>query len=233
MRLGIVLLVTAALTAGCGDDPDAADERADQAREAARDAGLDDEVADFLALAGRGQLATYQVTYPGTEPGTSLVVANDPPDRRVDLVDDEVIVEVRMVLDGQAYECARDDEVDRIRSCTRTDAVVEPPGLFDDEALEQLTTALTDRREDFTFEVVRRPIAGVEASCLVTEVREGRERPELGARGEICVSPEGALLRVDQSDESLEATDYTTDVPDNTFVRPDVAESEREPDGDE
>ena len=211
---------------GCGDEPDAADERAEQARTAAEDAGLDDEVADFLALAGRGQLATYQVTYPGTDPGTSLVVANDPPDRRVDLVDEDVIVEVRLVLDGEAFECARDVDAGRIRSCTRTDAIVEPPGLFDPAALEELTAALADRREDFTFEVVRRPIAGVEASCLVTEIREGRERPELGARGEICVSPEGALLRVDQSEESLEATDYTTDVPDNTFVRPDVADDD-------
>ncbi len=66
-----------------------------------------------------------------------------------------------------------------------------------------------------------RPIAGVEASCLVTRILAGRERPELGDGGTLCVSPEGALLLVDQGGEILEATDYGTEIPDGTFVRPD------------
>ena len=226
MRHGLRFLLLVALASGaCGGD-DAGDERADQARAAAAEAGLDDEVADFLALAARGQSATYQVTYPGTAEGTSLVIANDPPDRRVDLVQDGDIVEVRIVLDGQAFECARDRAAGRIDSCTRADALVEAPGLFDEAALERLTSSLTERRDDFTFQVRRQPIAGVEATCLLTEIREGRERSDLGERGEICVSPEGALLRVDQGDDSLEATDYTTDIPDNTFVRPDATEDD-------
>jgi hypothetical protein len=218
-----LLLVAAAavLVAACASDADPGERRAEQARAAAREAGLDDEVAAFLALAGRGPVATFQVTYPGPEPGTSLVVANDPPDRRVDLVEGDVVLEVRLVIDGEALECIRDEEAGRIRRCTRTDAFVEPPGLFDEAALETLATALTERREDFTFAVGQEAIAGVEARCLVTEVREGRERPELGARGEICVSPEGALLRIDQGEEAIEATAYTTEIPDNTFARPD------------
>ena len=222
MRRGLLLLAAATLLgASCGSDDDPGDQRAAQAREAASDAGLDDEVADFLALAGRGPVATYQVTYPGPEPGTSLVVANDPPDRRIDLVEDDVVVEVRLVLDGEAFECAREGDSEEMGRCVRTDAVVEPPGLFDEAALEELTSALGDRREDFTFQIATRPIAGVEARCLLTEIRRGRERPELGERGELCVSPEGALLRIDQGEESLEATDYTTEIPDNTFTRPD------------
>ena len=227
VRRGLLFLAAGALLAGaCGSDDDAGDRRAEQARKAAEAAGLDRDVADFLALAGRGPVATFQVTYPGPEPDTSFVVANDPPDRRVDLIEGDVVVEVRLVLDGESFECSRDEDSDRIERCTRTDAFVESPGLFDDGALEALTAALTGRRDDFTFRVGREAIAGVEARCLVTELREGRERPELGARGEICVSPEGALLRIDQGDEAIEATDYSTDIPDNTFRRPDRAGGE-------
>ncbi len=183
------------------------------------------EVADFLALAARGQTATYQATYPGPNPNTKLVVANDPPDRRVDVVTDDVTTEVRLVVDGEAFTCPRNKDRDAIVSCTRTDAIVEGPGAFDDATLEQLTTSLRDRQADFTFRIDTKPIAGVEATCLVTELKAGHERTDLGATGTICVSPEGALLRVDQGSDSLEALDYTTEIPEHTFVRPDQLDS--------
>lgn len=214
-----------ALAACGGDGDDTGDQRARQARDAALAAGLDGDVADFLARAARGLTATYQVSYPGPEPGTTLVVANRPPDRRVDLVVDGVVTEVRIVLGGEAFECRRDPDTERIDTCTRTDAVVDPPGLFDD-ALDELTASLAERLDDFTFRVTSRPVAGVEARCLVTEVREERRRPELGERGEICVAPDGALLRVERPGESLEADDYTPEIPDDTFVRPDRAREE-------
>lgn len=216
----LLVLIAAALTA-CGDGSDPGDERAEQARTAAEEAGLDDDVVDFLALAARGSTATYQVTFPGTAPGTSLVVANRPPDRRVDVLDGEEVVEVRLTLDGEAYRCTKDDGADRIDTCERTDAFVEPPGLFQPAALDRLTSSLRDRRNDFSFRVRDAEVAGADARCLVTEVRAGRERPELGDRGEICVSQEGVLLRVEQAGESLEATEYTTDIPAGTFERPD------------
>lgn len=218
------MLAVGALGA-CGDDgADAGDDRAEQARTAALDAGLDRDVADFLALASRGQTATYQATYPGPDAGTQLVVANDPPDRRVDIVADDRTIEVRLVLGGEAFRCARDDERDEIGPCARTDAVVEAAGLFSEGAVEDLTASLRDRTGDFTFRIESAVIAGVDASCLITEIRDGRDRPELGALGTICVSPEGALLQVEQSGESLEAVDYTTEIPDGTFTRPDRQE---------
>lgn len=203
---------------GCSDDPGIGDERADQAREAAVAAGLDDEVADFLALAARGSTATYQATYPGPEAGSRLVVANRPPDRRIDVIADSDVVETRLVLDGQAFRCPAGEP------CEQTDAVVGGPGLFDVEDLEELTASLEARRDDFTFAVETATVAGVEARCLVTTVREGRDRPELGDRAEICVSPEGVLLRVTQGDEPFEATDYATEVPEGTFARPDLTD---------
>lgn len=218
-RLCLVLLVAA--VSGCGDDEDPGDERADQVRASALDAGLDEDVADFLALAARGQSATYQVTYPGPDERSELVVANDPPNRRVDVVIDERIVEVRLVLDGEAFHCTRAGDADRISSCDRTDAVVDAPGLFDEETLAEFTESFEERGDDFTFRIETAPVAGVEATCLVTEVREDRARSELGSSGTICVSADGALLKVDRGDETLEAREYTTDVPENTFVRPD------------
>ncbi len=214
-------MVVLATMAGCGAGPDTGGERADQVRTAAADAGLAPEVADFLALAARGQTATYQATYPGPNPNTKLVVANDPPNRRVDVVTDDVTTEVRLVVGGEAFTCPRNQDQDAIVSCTRTDAIVEGPGAFDDATLEQLTTSLRDRQADFTFRIDTEPIAGVEATCLVTELKAGHERTDLGSSGTICVSPRGALLRVDQGSESLEALDYTTEIPEHTFVRPD------------
>ena len=226
MRSATVLAVIAALLLGaCGDD-DSGGQRAEQARTAALDAGLSDEVADVLALAARGATATYQATYPGADDGTTLVVANRPPDRRVDVLRGDDVVEVRLVVDGEALECRPDERSGRIESCTRTDALVEPPGLFRGEALDRLTGSLADRKDDFDFRVVDDRVAGADARCLRTVRKPGRgNRSDLGERGEICVSMEGVLLRVELGGEALEATDYATEIPDGTFVRPD-AESE-------
>ncbi len=89
MRAALLALLL--VLAACGsDDPVTAvgRDRADQARQAALDAGLDADVADFLALAAQGETATYQLTYPGPSDGSELVVTSRPPDRRVDLVVD-------------------------------------------------------------------------------------------------------------------------------------------------
>lgn len=226
------------LLVACGDDVDeiteAGQRRADQARTAALDAGLDEEVADFLALAAMGDTATYRVRYPGPTEGTELVVTSRPPDRRVDIVADGVTTEVRLVTGGQAFECLPVEGDDggtgdggaSALTCERTDALAEPPGVFSDRALDELSQALADRADDYTFEVEASPIAGVEARCLLTRRREGRESPELGEQGALCVSPEGALLLVDQGTDRLEAREYGTDVAESAFERPDLADPE-------
>lgn len=224
----VALVLALAVLAACGGDgDDVGDQRADQARQAAVDAGLDDDVADFLALAARGATSEHQVTYPGPSTGTQLVVANRPPDRRVDLVADGEVREIRLVLDGEAFTCVRDPSTSEFEPCERVDAIVEPPGAFDPDAIASLVESLRQRIDDFAFEIETRPIAGVEAICLVTRILAGRERPELGDGATLCVSPEGVLLFVDQAGEQLEASDYATAVAEGTFERPDGVDGDR------
>lgn len=206
--------------AACGDDDDdTGDQRAGQARDAAIGAGLDDDVADFLGLLARGDTATYRVRFPGPVDGSELVIANRPPDRRVEVRSAGEVTELRLVTGGQAFECTPTE--DDGFSCRRTDALVEPPGVFRDDAVERLGDALASRAEDYTFDVEEREVADTPATCLVTRLRAGRESAERGASGTICASAQGAVLLVDQSGQRLEALEYGTDVDDEVFVRPD------------
>jgi hypothetical protein len=209
--------------AACGDDgDDTGDQRAAQARDAATGAGLDDDVADFLGLLARGDTATYRVRFPGPVEGSELVIANRPPDRRVEVVSTGEVTEVRLATGGQAFECTPDDDG---FTCRRTDALVEPPGVFRDDAVERLGEALAARAEDYTFDVEERTVAETSATCLVTRLRAGRESAERGATGTICASAEGAVVLVNRSGERLEATEYGTEVDAEAFVRPDQADA--------
>src|SRR5690606_20753045 len=102
--LALVLAAGQALAA-CGDDDRVGDERAGQVRQAALDAGLDDEVADVLALAAAGATATFQVTYAGTE-GAEVMVSQQPPNRRIDVLTAGLIVQSQVVRDGVGYLCS-------------------------------------------------------------------------------------------------------------------------------
>jgi len=188
-------------------------------RAAAVEAGLDADVADFLALLARGDTATYRVRFPGPAEGTELVVRSRPPDRRVDVLADGEVVEVRQVVDGEAFSCAPEEAGGF--ACERTDALVEPPGVFGGGALDRFAEGLAERRRDFTFAVEDRRVAGVEARCLVTRRRPGRDDPELGDAGTICASPQGAVLLVDQGSERIEATAYGTEVDPEVLERVD------------
>lgn len=227
MASALVALALGGGLAGCGDDADeisaTGDERAEQARAAALDAGLDDEVADFLGVLARGETATYRVRLPGPTEGTELEVTSRPPDRRVELIADGATTEIRLVTDGQAFTCTPVSDSDGLR-CERTDVLVDPPGVFREGALDDLSRSLAERAEDYTFEIEAQSVAGVDARCLVTRLRSGREAPGLGASGTICASSEGAVLLVDQGGERLEAIEYSTEVDDDAFIRPDASD---------
>ena len=225
----VVAIVLGGVLTSCGDDADEAtatgDARSEQVEAAAQEAGLDDDVAEFLGLLARGETATYRIRFPGPAEGTELVIDNRPPDRRVEVIADGTTTEVRLVTDGQALTCTPGTEGGDL-TCERTDAVVEPPGVFRASALDELSDSLGARADDYSFEIETLTVAGVEARCLVTRLRSGRESSELGSSGTICASPEGAVLLVDQGSDRLEATEYGTDVAEDAFARPDGTEDD-------
>ncbi len=210
-----VLLLTCP---ACGDDDGGVgDERADQVRAAAREAGLPAAVADVLALAAAGPTATFQVTYAGTE-GAQLVVSQDPPDRRVDVVSSGTIVESRVLRDGVAYRCEPDPEAPGSLTCDRAAGAIDAPGAFTPDALDRFAEQLGASRADLELTVERRTIADVEATCLITSPRTGTTVDLSGTGAEtLCVSEEGAQLLVDAGGERLVAERYSTDVPEGTF----------------
>lgn len=204
----------------CGDEPSVGDQRAEQARGAAIEAGLPSEVADFLATAARGVDATYQVTYPGAEDADDVVVASAPPQLRVDVVRDDQVIQTELATEDGSFRCTRAD-VDSALACDRASVVPRVPSRLDEDTVADLTESLRGRLDDFTFAVTTETILDVEATCLVTRVRAERDRPELAAGGTMCVSRDGVLLRLDRAGEMVEASQYSTSVPDDTFVRPD------------
>lgn len=220
-RLAAAALAGAALVVGCGDDASrgAADERAAQVRDAARDAGLDEDVAEVLALAARGSAASYQVTYPGPD-GTAVVVSQDPPDRRIDALQAGLIVESQVLVDGVTYRCTLPEggrAGDELR-CQRTSAALPGTGAFTVEALEEFTDQLAASVDQVTMAVDTRTVAGEAVTCLVATPRpetvpEGTE----ASADTICVNDAGVQLLVDVGGERLVADAYSATVPKGTF----------------
>jgi hypothetical protein len=210
-----VLLLWAA---ACGGDDGAGDRRADQVRDAAEEAGLPDDVVDVLVLAARGVGATFQVTYPGEE-GTSVVISQDPPNRRVDVVAGERIVQSQVVRGGVGYRCAPpEDEPSGDLECRRSRGALDGPGSFTEEALDTFTEELAASSGDLELTVERRTIADADASCLVATPKAGPTDGTGPGVETICLSDEGAQLLVDAAGERLVASGYTTDVPEGTFA---------------
>ena len=209
----LVVTVTA-----CGDDGDhAAATRADQVRSAAEDAGLPEDVVDLLGLAARGATETFQVTYPGDD-GTSLVISQAPPDRRIDVVAGDRIVRSQVVRGGVGYRCEPPDgDPTAALECRRSQGALDGPGAFTDEALDTFTGELVEALDDIDLSVETRTIADVDATCLVAAPKAGPTDGTGPGVEEICVSDEGAQLLVDAAGERLVASGYTTQVPEGTF----------------
>jgi hypothetical protein len=219
VRRGLVdpLLVLLLVLGACGGGGEASDDRGAQVRDAAEAAGLPDDVVDVLALAARGAGGTFQVTYPG-EDGTSVVISQAPPDRRVDVIAGERILQSHVVRGGVAYRCAPPEDDPRGELvCRRSQSAIDAPGTFTDEALHTFTEELAASRDDLELSVEERTIAGVDVTCLVAAPAAGRRDERDTDVESICVSDEGAQLLVDAAGERLEASAYATDVPEGTF----------------
>jgi len=191
--------------AACSDDPSASDARADQLREVAEEADLPDDVTDVLVLAARGVDGTFQVTYAGDD-GASIVMSQAPPNRRIDVVVGERVVDSRVFRDGVGYRCAPPpDDPDGSLDCTRSESGLDAPGAFTEGALQTFAEDLAASADDVDLAVDARTIADTDATCLVA----GDET--------ICLSDEGAQLLVDAGGDRLAASSYTTEVPEGTF----------------
>jgi hypothetical protein len=219
----LLLLAAAALLAlsACGDDgPAIGDQRADQVREAAEKAGLPDDVAEVLALAAQADGATFQVAYAGEE-GARIVVSQDPPQRRVDVLQGDVIVESRVLRDEAAYRCAPDTSPGAkagALDCRRAAGALDLPGTFTPEALAEFTDQVAGSMKTLDLKVSTRKIAGVEVTCLTSTPKAGTVLDGTGpGTDELCLSAEGAQLLVDHGGQRLVADRYTTQVPSGTF----------------
>lgn len=204
---------------GCGGDDDASAAREQQIREAGEEAGLDEEIIDVLVLAARGTTASFQVSYPGTG-GASVVVSQDPPNRRVDVLSEGLVVESQVVRGEVAYRCdlrsggRPGDDLE----CVRTQGALAIPGAFNSAALAQFVDELVQSHDDYVLTVTDRRIAGVEARCLTASPRAAPDStaPEAGGDS-VCLSPDGAQLLVDVGGERVVADAYTERVPEGTF----------------
>lgn len=220
LRPLLLAAVTAVLVVGaCGDDDGVTAQREEQIRDAAREAGLEDDVADLLALAARGTTARFQVTYEGTG-GAALVVSQEPPNHRVDVLTAGLVVESQVVRKGVAYRCdlppdgRPGDDLD----CRRTDGALEVPGAFTDAALATFTDEMLASARDFDLTVEERTVADVEVRCLVAAPKAGTTLTGSGPNVDtICLSDEGAQLLVDAGGQRVVATAYSTEVPEGTF----------------
>jgi hypothetical protein len=176
-------------------------------RDAANDAGFDDEVADLLADAAAAVDATFSVTY-AVEGGT-VVVTQRPPDRRVETTSADGTVDVVVTVDGTTSACTDPPGDDDAVQC---DVLGTPPptGVFDDAAVAEFTDALVDSAATFDLAVEEDELVGTPARCLVTEPPSAR----------LCIADTGAILLVERPAGTLRATAYTTDVADDAFVLP-------------
>ena len=222
LACAVVLVATLTSTAvGCGDDDtQVSTERSDQVRAAALEAGLADDVAEVLALAALGPVATFQVTYAGSD-GASIVVYQDPPNRRVDVVKSGRTVESRLLRDGVSYLCQPDPQAGAsapLKCAARRERALSAPGAFSNQALDDFTTSLSASKDALDIAVDERRVADTEARCLITGPKAGSELDGTGPTVDtLCVSPEGAQLLVDVDGDRVVANAYSTDVPEGTF----------------
>lgn len=220
-RLAAVALSLVMATAACGGgdgDGDVGEERADQVRIAATEAGLSEAVADALALAARADDATFQVEYPGTD-GARVVVSQSPPNRRVDVVQGDVVISSRVLRGDTAYACeTKEGAKPGTLTCTRAAGALDAPGTFTIEALKDFADAVAASKDRLEVHVQERQVAGIQATCIVATPKEGTELDGSDpGTSELCLSPEGAQLLRDQGQERVVADEYRTEVPKGTF----------------
>ena len=192
-------------------------QRAEQARAAAKEAGLPDDVAGVIADAAGAVGRTFTVTY-DTGDGGRATLAQAPPRRRFDVSRPGGPTRASLVNEQGSFAC---EQRDGTWTCLPSR---EPPpevGPFAATDLERTIGSLSAARITYDLRVETRLVAGVEARCLVTERKPSASGDAaLGERGTLCVAPSGAALAIDQPDQRLTAVGYADDVDAAAFVLP-------------
>ncbi|MBV8304051.1 MAG: hypothetical protein JOZ04_07560 [Acidimicrobiia bacterium] len=202
----VALVACTAVACGQHESPAAKtlDERQNQARQVASRAGLSPAVQDFLALYATAADNSFTVTYGPSAAGTSIVLVQDPPLRRVDLVAPPVTRSVFVTAQG-TYDCALDNQK---WACEQAQQQEGPPGLLAPADIDRTVAELQAAKTNYTFAVTDRTIAGTRARCLVTTPRPG----VAGGGSTLCLSPRGAVLLVEGAGNPLRAVKYSTSV---------------------
>jgi hypothetical protein len=210
--------VIVATLASCGSNGAARDAqaaarvRADQARGVARQAGLDQQVQDFLARAAAAPAATYTVVY-DQGAGQQTTVMSRPPDQRIDVGGEDRVIIKATVTDvchraAGRWTCRKGD------NSART-------GPFTPDAVTQTIGGLVQLSASYAFTVTRRPIAGVDASCLSADRKPSAPAdPGVGEHGAMCIAPDGAILALEGTGRPLKAVSYHPSVPSGAFDLP-------------
>ena len=224
MLRALAVAVAAAVLAGCGGDDKqathAAASRAKQARELADRAGLPADIGEFLASAARAPAATYTVDYELQAEGGTAVLAQQPPNRRVDVTVGEGetrVVQSAIVNEDGSFSCLK--ARDRWR-CDKAPSAATP-GRFSVGDVRRTTEELAKAKDAYDFVVEARLVAGQPARCLVTTLKPGQTPdPSRGPRGVLCISREGVPLLAEGGRNQFRATRYRTSANDDAFDLP-------------
>ena len=213
-RAAIALLAVVAVA--CTSHPSPAEKTAQkrekQARDVARSAGLSSGVQDVLGLYAKAADSAFTVTYGPSQAGSSIVLIQDPPLRRVDVVTGDITRSVFVTKQG-TYDCAQQDKQ---WSCQQSQQQEGTPGLLAPQDIARTVEQLKAAKTNYTFAVTTRKIAGVGVHCLVTTPRPGVS----GGGSTLCVSSQGAVLLVQGTENPLMAVKYSTSVDDKKLRLP-------------
>lgn len=194
--------------------------RSEQARQVARDAGLPAPIQDVLADAATSATRSFSVTYKLAVEGTTKIV-QDPPRRRVELVlgsGPAAVTRATITNDEGTFACSRTVDAWTCRASQEQASSFGPLALGD---IEETTADLVEARKAYSFRVERRTVAKTAARCLVTELRPGQEPdPTRGARGVLCISPEGVPLVIEGAQSTITATSYRPSADPSAFRLP-------------
>ena len=216
----VAVLIVAVTAVGCGQHESPAQKtahaRENQTRQAARKAGLSPAVQDLLALYATAATNKFAVTYAPSTTGTTFVLIQDPPLRRVDVVAPPVTRSVFVTKQG-TYECALENQQ---WTCQQSQQQEGAPGLLSAADLDTFIADLNAARTNYTFSVTKKTVAGTDARCLVATPKQGVAGPS----STLCLSSRGAVLLSEGTSNPLRAVKYSTSVDDRRLQLPTAPE---------